>query len=481
MFQAIKDKIKRMIRRETGAAIRANNEAFQKKLDRTEQSVIEAVQSNRDSILAEIEALRTENGQLRMVLQKIDEIHETQRKMMDIPDYAQEREKLRCAVKDNAPEQALRIAKRLADERKKTTRTHLREADELRKIIMSSGNGELFADALKELFYLHSDDEFRYAQFADINAMRLPVMQAASLRKQFVRRRRMKQIGAVPERYLMFSKQAGEEFAQMAGMKCADSEGGYTVETLPRRDDIVIKPDNSHDSIGAYIVFEENRILCVESQRFLHSFDEMKQQLNEEVKNGRILKDSFVVQEAVYGNRRKKTPSHDLRFYTFYGEIPIITETVHIPADERDPTKYSMDYYQWFWDADGQALDLVKEKPPEENQPRGFTVEELEEVRRLSLMIPAPYLRIDYLGSEEGLVFDEFTGMTGRGIVIPELDFPSWDRKLGNEYLKAEMRLVNDLLEGKRFDLINEFNQKFAAGNPQKKPTITLKNVTLHE
>lgn len=125
---------------------------------------------------------------------------------------------------------------------------------------------------------------------------------------------------------------------------------------------------------------------------------------------------------------------HDFRVHCFYGEIGFVRETCLAPvlrvAD---------------WTADGQPLDMGETFEPLEG--RGVTRELVEEARRISLEIPVPYIRIDFLGDGDGFAFCEFTPHPG-GVT----KYHPLDQRLGDMFLRAEGRILVDLLAGKRFD-----------------------------
>lgn len=355
---------------------------------------------------------------------------------------------LRTALDRGAKQDVFHIVKALALEKKWANRQYLDCANQMHDMILQKNISQQYNDALKELFQLHTVDEFRREEYLDVFHMKFPVMQAASLRQQFVRRRRMKQIGDVPDRWLVYNKLAGEEFAKMVGFTPPYSEHGFTLDQLPHKTDVVIKPLSSASSIGVYIVQSESEILSVEHAERLHSWEEMVSCLHADLKSGRIQSDCFEVQEAIYSDAKEKSPAHDLKFYSFYGDIPAVLEIVRLPEKA-----------YWWWTPDGELIDIGKSMP-DRMKPVGFTPEMLESAKRLSLKIPAPYMRLDFLRGDNEIYFDEFCTMSGGEFaIILEQHFPKWDRLFGNCYLKAEMRLINDLLDGKRFDEINAFNR----------------------
>jgi len=342
---------------------------------------------------------------------------------------------------------ALAHLKQMANEKEKSRRSYLAQASELRKAVYRYKDNPLWQDCLKVLFDMHSVDEFSWEQYADVYKNRFPIMQADSLTQQYVRRRRMKQIGSVPDRWLPYDKEAGLLFADLAHVRHAETEFDLPIEKIEPRADIVIKPMKGRGSIGTYLVKDTDHILVPRDQVILKNWDELLAHARNLFATTDI-ENSFMVQEFIYGNKAAKTPAHDLKFWTFYGEVGCINE------DCRDP---ALGY--WWYTPEGKPIDLGINNPPEVSS-IGFNPECLGIVQELSRKIPCPHMRIDFLAGEDGLYFSEFCSQTGSQVErIIEVVSPSWDRAMGNMYLKAEMRLVNDLLAGKRFDEINEFNR----------------------
>lgn len=83
---------------------------------------------------------------------------------------------------------------------------------------------------------------------------------------------------------------------------------------------------------------------------------------------------------------------------------------------------------------------------------KGFTQQELAQVNEISRQIPSPFMRIDFLRGENGLVFGEFTPKPGNYDEFEE----TIDRWLGDCFLGAENRLVTDMLQGKKFDAFSD-------------------------
>ena len=79
---------------------------------------------------------------------------------------------------------------------------------------------------------------------------------------------------------------------------------------------------------------------------------------------------------------------------------------------------------------------------------KGVTEQEIVLAKQISLEIPAPFMRIDFLRGERGLVLNEFTPRPG---VIGYFN-EKRDSLYGRMYHEADSRLLNDLLSGKRFE-----------------------------
>ena len=64
------------------------------------------------------------------------------------------------------------------------------------------------------------------------------------------------------------------------------------------------------------------------------------------------------------------------------------------------------------------------------------------------------------------MYFDEFCTFSGGGYssgknagMLLEQRMPSYDRRFGKMYMLAEARIMSDLLNGKQFETIKEFNR----------------------
>lgn len=92
----------------------------------------------------------------------------------------------------------------------------------------------------------------------------------------------------------------------------------------------------------------------------------------------------------------------DLKFYTFYGECPLVLEI------DRNKNKTR---YCW-WDENGDVMPTGKYEG-ELFRGDGFDKNLLDIAKATSLRIPAPFIRIDFLNANPQPVLGEFTPRPG--------------------------------------------------------------------
>src|SRR5699024_6795768 len=145
----------------------------------------------------------------------------------------------------------------------------------------------------------------------------------------------------------------------------------------------------------------------------------------------------------VYENSMDRMTGRDLKFYCFYGKVGLILEIIRYP-----------EIRHCWWTRDFKRVTTGKY---DESLFSGDAVspEELQMIEQLSEEIPAPFVRIDFLQSENGLVFGEFTPKPGN---YDDFDLKT-DQLLGDYYIEAEARLIKDLLKGKTFPEYEQFVQ----------------------
>ena len=81
-------------------------------------------------------------------------------------------------------------------------------------------------------------------------------------------------------------------------------------------------------------------------------------------------------------------------------------------------------------------------------------------------MVPCPHLRIDFLVGHDRMYLCEFCTFSGGGNsggknsgMLLEQRMPSYNRQFGKMYLQADGRIMEDLLNGKKFETLMEFNR----------------------
>lgn len=265
----------------------------------------------------------------------------------------------------------------------------------------------------------------------------IPLHQASSFRGNLNMRMRQKQLNDTLPEWPLDDKRIAYNFAEQLGVNIPYVDDNlYQLETIPHKEGIVIKPADGAGSRGVYLVHKHDDIFDVKNSRVLYSWDQLIDRMTDDLHTGAVDKDSWMIEELIYENWLEKIPARDIKFYCFYGKVGIILEIT------RDP-----EVRQCWWTADGKRIATGKY---DETLFKGVgvTLEELDMVKQLSAKVPAPFIRIDFLKGENGLVFGEFTPKPGN---YDEFNEPT-DQWLGDYFLDAQGRLINDLLNGKQFD-----------------------------
>lgn len=273
----------------------------------------------------------------------------------------------------------------------------------------------------------------------------IPLRDASSFRASLSMRMRQKQLhDSLPE-FTLEDKVAAYEFIDQLGIRRPETiDGKYSIIDIPIKDNIVIKPVDGAGARGVYLVYSFDHIVDVNRKRKITSWEDLAKSMMEDIQTGRVDKDEWLIEELIFENKEDHIPARDIKFYSFYGKIGLILEI----------TRYPERKHCW-WTVTGERIttgkyeeDLFKGK--------GVSKEEIELATNLSEKIPAPFIRIDFLRSDSGLVFGEFTAKPGN---YDEFD-EATDQWLGDYFLEAEGRLTNDLLNDKEFVEYKEFLNK---------------------
>jgi len=224
------------------------------------------------------------------------------------------------------------------------------------------------------------------------------------------------------------SKSISLRFVELLNLNLPKTyQNGVLAKDLIIKDKSVIKPLQGTGSRNVFIVYNEDQILDL----YRNSYCSRKEMLN-------ILKS----QNSKYFNQELITSwgdeVRDYKFFSFYGEVSIVLEVSRTPI-----VRYCC------WNDKNEIIDIGRYSEKEKFHGRGIKLSHMQYVKKISKSIPAPFLRIDFLHSakDDKLYFCEFTPRPG-GYVNFNKDI---DILLGHEFAKAESRLFNDLLNGKKF------------------------------
>src|SRR5690625_1869436 len=313
------------------------------------------------------------------------------------------------------------------------------------RLYMNNDEAERNLVYSKILPSLHNEEIPEFMIRAGLDEQPLPLQQVASFRGSLNMRMRQKQLnGTLPE-WPLDDKRLAYNFSKQLNLTIPKiDEQTYTKETIPLKADTVIKPVDGAGSRGVYLVHGENDIYDVKQSEQLDHWDAFMRAIEDDLQTGAVANDQWMVEQLIYENRYEKSPARDMKFYCFYGKVGIILEIIREP-----------EVRQCWWTADGKRISTEKY---DETLFKGIGVtdEELNMVSELSAKIPAPFIRIDFLKGEDGLVFGEFTPKPGN---YDEFDEKT-DKDLGDYFIEAQGRLINDLLEGKEFVEYREFFEK---------------------
>lgn len=196
----------------------------------------------------------------------------------------------------------------------------------------------------------------------------------------------------------------------------------------------IIKPSSGAGSVGVFAVRNfENDILEVKSNTKLEGLDELKSHIENMLKSNKVKVNNWNVEELLIGE--DGGIPRDIKIYTFYGEVGLVLE---ISRDKE--TKYC------FYDGNMSPFNAGMYED-QMLEPSLISHEYIRLAAHLGKKIPAPMIRIDFLKTNNGPVFGEFTPRPGK---FSDFNVET-DRMLGEKFVEAQARLFSDLIKGKSF------------------------------
>ncbi|GAB3063600.1 ATP-grasp fold amidoligase family protein [Salinicoccus sesuvii] len=260
----------------------------------------------------------------------------------------------------------------------------------------------------------------------------LTLKHATSFRASMnMRIRKSQLVGELPE-YALDNKQKAYDFVDLLNVdRPWISDQTYAVDQLSFKAGTVVKPADGAGGRGVYLIYELDDITDMKRSRKLSSISALVESMKLDVEKGWVKGDDWSVESLILANNQEKIPANDIKFYCFYGKVGLILEIERYPELK----------YCW-WTAEGQRVSTGKyDNAPFKGD--GVTHQEVEKAEAISKKIPAPFIRIDFLRSESGLVFGEFTPKPGNYDEFNERT----DQRLGDLFLEAEGRLERDLMD----------------------------------
>lgn len=206
----------------------------------------------------------------------------------------------------------------------------------------------------------------------------------------------------------------------------------------------VFKPVNANSAKGVFILFSPENMIYLNMNRRFDGIDALKA-------FARGLLDRAVVAEDLWLSERllgrDGEIARDYKFYAFQGEVPLALETRRLPATQRC----------WF---DGQGR-IVRTGKYAANAFRGEAPPEslYRLASKVSLAVPAPFVRIDFLCVGDRTCLGEYTPAPGGYSQFDDL----WDRRLGAAYFRAALRLCHAVGYGENFDTFRTLEKDEAA------------------
>lgn len=186
---------------------------------------------------------------------------------------------------------------------------------------------------------------------------------------------------------------------------------------------------------SVYLYLRDGQIIKMKLLQRIGSLEKLVTDMSSYVRS--VADDLWRVEDPISG--RSGELAHDLRIYCFYGVIGLVLEVRRLPELA----------YCW-WTRAGTVMAVGKyEKQAFPGQ--GPTPEDIATASQISLSIPAPFVRINFMAGGDKLYFGEFTPRPGK---FHQFNGRT-DREHGDLLIEAEARLERDFMNGKTFSRIS--------------------------
>lgn len=235
-------------------------------------------------------------------------------------------------------------------------------------------------------------------------------------------------------------KDKGYEFARLCGVRCPVARYDLRLGELRFDQLAVTKPMYSDGGKCIYAWAPRgDEYFDYFSRRIEKSEEAIKSRMQADFIEKGVKREGWIQEEIIVGGDGTPKTTHDVKFYAFYGEVQAVLQ-----VDRWDSKTFV------FFDAQGKSIDTGA-YPVHESIAPVYSSELVELVKRLSLKIPWPHVRIDFLVSDNDFAIGEFTSNPGSFADFND----EWDVRLAQAYQGAFDRLYQDFLQQKDFPEYN--------------------------
>lgn len=296
-------------------------------------------------------------------------------------------------------------------------------------------------ETLKRLSQSLGIDEFTEQITRLLTQSKVPLYGAASFKRMLVQATHRRQTYKFQPEWRLNNKHHAYAFVDELGIRRPKVfSRKKKLDQIPLELGSVLKPENGSSSHGVFILGGNGQAQEVRTGDLFNSYEMVKKRARHYI-NGNIVKaDQWFLEEFV-GDFKNGViaPARDLKFYCFYGEVGLVLEVDRSSSPQ---------YCEWL--PSGEVADTGRYKN-KIFKGEGFNSENLRLAEKISLEIPVPFMRIDFLKTQNSFFFCEFTPRPGQFDSFSAF----YDNLLGSQYLAAESRLHKDLLNGKSFSFFN--------------------------